>query len=124
MKKLILICIVLSLSACISQQQTESFQESDRYKERMNSKEIKHCKKNGGEVQRAGRMGLPHCVITYADAGKACQDSSECTGRCLLVNSNEPVGARVTGTCQQNNLRFGCYAVVENGVAGPAVCVD
>lgn len=123
-QKLLIPIFLLSLSACISQQQTESFQESDRYKERMNSKEIKHCKKNGGEVQRAGRMGLPHCVITYSDAGKACKDSSECAARCLLVNSDEPAGAQVTGQCQQNSLRFGCYAVVEKGVAGPVICVD
>jgi hypothetical protein len=123
-KKLLTPILLLCLSACATQQETESFQESDLYKERMNSKEIKHCKKNGGEVQRAGSMGLPHCVVTYSDAGKSCKDSSECTARCLLVNSNEPAGAQVTGTCQQNSLRFGCYAVVKDGIAGPAICVD
>ncbi len=123
-KRLIPIFMLFSLSACVTQQETENFQESDLYNKRMNSKEIKHCKKNGGEVQRAGRMGLPHCVVTYPDAGKACKDSSECTARCLLVNSNEPAGAQVTGTCQQNSLRFGCYAVVKDGIAGPAICVD
>jgi hypothetical protein len=123
-KKLLTPILLLSLSACVTQQETESFQEGDRYTEKMNSKEIKDCKQNGGEVQRAGRMGLPHCVMTYPDAGKACKDSSECTARCLLVNSNVPAGAQVTGTCQQNSLRFGCYAVVKDGIAGPAICVD
>jgi hypothetical protein len=123
-QKLLILIFIFCLFACTSQQEPESFQEGDLYKERMNSKEIKHCKKNWGEVQRAGRMGLPHCVITYPDAGKACKDSSECTARCLLVNLDEPAGAQVMGKCQQNSLRFGCYAVVKNGVAGPVICVD
>lgn len=123
-----LLILLLSLglvSACASQPQEESFEDSKLYQDRLNSKEIKHCKKNGGVVQRAGRMGLPHCVMSYKDADKACKDSSECTGRCLLAGNNGvPAGSQVTGKCQQNSLRFGCSAEVKQGVAGPVICVD
>jgi hypothetical protein len=130
MKNSILLILIFSLglvSGCASQQndESESFENSKLYQDRMNSKEIKHCKNDGGVVQRAGRMGLPHCVMTYPDAGKACKDSSECTKRCLVTGNNDlPAGSQVTGKCQQNSLRFGCSAEVKNGIAGPVICVD
>lgn len=127
MYKLIILFFVFiqfSFYGCSSQQDTGGAEIRKLYKERINSKAIKECEKNGGKVQEAGIMALPHCVITYPDAGKPCKNSSECTKSCLLIESNEPMGALVTGECQHNNLPFGCYAPVENGIAGPAICVD
>ena len=46
------------------------------------------CTFNGGLYENVG-LGLSsqyECVFPYADAGKPCTSSSECLGRCYLVN--------------------------------------
>lgn len=87
-------------------------------------KAIQACKNKGGEIKKAGLSQMPHCVITYQDAGKPCKNASECTGSCLLIEKTVPAGMPVAGECQHNNLVFGCYAEVEGGVAGLTLCID
>jgi hypothetical protein len=75
-------------------------------------------------MQRVGRAQTMQCVITYADANKACRDGGDCrSGRCL-----GPVEASgrsdVIGQCQASNLIFGCYTSVSGGRAEAAICVD
>lgn len=80
-------------------------------------------------MQAGGMMGMYSCVIPYADAGKACQDKSDCQGKCLThdfghdFNKSKPE-EKVTGQCQKNSSHFGCYAEVRGGKIGPALCVD
>lgn len=82
------------------------------------------CAKVGGKVQRAGLRGSYHCVQTYPDAGKICSDSSECVGQCRTVSSRA-MGKPGTGTCQNIDVPFGCFALVNNGmVDGAMLCVD
>src|SRR5690606_31205634 len=116
--------IALSCSSCGSVHDRPSKYEKELYKKIIASDGIKNCKKNGGEVQKAGIMQMPHCVITYPDAGKPCKNSSECTNSCLLIEKSIPMGELAEGECQHNSLSFGCYAPVENGIAGAAICVD
>ncbi|WP_018146898.1 hypothetical protein [Henriciella marina] len=82
------------------------------------------CEAAGGSVERAGMLGWENCIQTFADGGKICTDSSECTGTCRTSGEFADGGSRVTGQCTSNDNIFGCYQTVENGVAGPALCVD
>jgi hypothetical protein len=91
---------------------------------KLTAAEIQKCKEDGGVVKNVGLMGIPKCVITYADAGKACKNSSECTKSCITMKSDIQLGAKVAGECQHDNALYGCYSSVEDGVAGPRLCAD
>ena len=84
------------------------------------------CRARGGEMRRVGRMQSLQCVIPTADAGRSCTDSDQCERRCILSDSVKPTrpDTPVTGTCQAESVRFGCFQTVEDGRAGPALCVD
>lgn len=84
------------------------------------------CEAAGGMVARDGLLGWEQCIQTFADAGQACTDNSDCLGQCRL-NSFDGIEDRqvnVTGTCQVTDSPFGCYATVENGRPTPTLCVD
>jgi hypothetical protein len=83
------------------------------------------CAKAGGEVRPVCRMQKPMCVVTFADANKACSDSSECgSGRCLSVNTTATAGQAAKGQCSPTNDPCGCYQRIEDGVALPTICAD
>ncbi len=83
------------------------------------------CAKAGGEVRPVCRMQKPMCVVTFADANKACSDSSECgSGRCLSVNTTAASGQAAKGQCSPTNDPCGCYQRIEDGVALPTICAD
>ena len=81
------------------------------------------CLASGGKVERAGLLGAERCTLSYGDAGKVCTDSSQCLGKCVadLDGANK---INISGTCQKTDNPFGCYAFVENGRTGPALCAD
>ena len=86
---------------------------------------VKACGTKGGTFLQQGRLGCYQCVVSYTDAGEACQDSSDCQGKCK--NTGEFVDANVKnqfGQCASDSSRFGCYQTIEKGVAQPAICVD
>ena len=84
----------------------------------------KRCEEAGGRVQRAGLRGVYQCVQTYPDAGKVCRDSKDCLGDCRTMDS-AAIGRPGTGTCQEVDVPFGCYALVRDGVVdGGMLCVD
>lgn len=91
---------------------------------KLTAAEIQKCKQDGGVVKNVGLMEIPKCVITYADAGKVCKSSSECTTSCVTMKSDIQMGAETSGECQRDNALYGCYSVVEDGVAGPRMCAD
>lgn len=78
------------------------------------------CLRLGGSYQPAGRAGYLSCVLTYADAGKACMDGADCEGDCRA----EASATTGPATCQANTDKFGCYAVVEQGKVAHSICVD
>ena len=83
------------------------------------------CKTKGGKWQKVGLGQFYACVIAMPDAGKSCTDSSQCEGRCLTGAGMPDEGNKqVTGACQATNQPFGCFSEVENGVAGPGLCID
>ena len=84
------------------------------------------CAARGGEMRRVGMLGSWQCIVPYADAGRSCTDGDQCAGDCRLPDGAKvPLeGEPVTGVCQPNNDRFGCYTTVEDGRADPTICVD
>jgi hypothetical protein len=88
--------------------------------------QVAQCNAKGGRLMQAGMLGNFMCVIRYADAGKACSGKSDCQGRCYvdrkqgMIEMNRPS----KGVCAADNVPFGCFQTVENGLAQPALCVD
>ena len=86
---------------------------------------VQACTAKGGAFSQQGRLGCYQCVVNYTDAGKACQDSTDCQGKCK--NTGEFIAANVktqSGQCASDSSLFGCYQTIEKGVAQPAICVD
>ena len=86
---------------------------------------VQACTAKGGVFSQQGRLGCYQCVVTYSDAGKACQDSTDCQGECK--NTGEFVDANAktqSGQCASDSSPFGCYQTIEAGVTQPAICVD
>ena len=72
-----------------------------------------------------GMLGCYQCVVTYTDAGKACQDSSDCQGKCKNTGEFLDANAKTqSGQCASDSSPFGCYQAIEEGVTQPAICVD
>ena len=84
------------------------------------------CITKGGEWRPVCRMQQPACVMTFADAGKACTDGDDCAGDCMAPNSAgfAPTGATVSGVCAVNDDPCGCKQTVESGKATAAICID
>jgi len=82
------------------------------------------CAKAGGSLTPVCRMQRPMCLITFADAGKACSDGADCvSGRCRADGAISPEKA-TAGVCATTNDPCGCYTRIVKGVAQPTICVD
>ncbi len=83
------------------------------------------CAQRGGTMQRVGRLQSWQCVVTYADAGKRCNDGDQCQGDCWLEDGVQPKpGQAATGVCQPTSNRFGCHTTVKDGKADVGLCID
>jgi len=83
------------------------------------------CAARGGAMKQVGRMQSWRCVVSYADAGKRCTDGDQCQGDCRIDgNSGIAPGAAAAGMCQASSDSFGCHTRVEDGKAGPTLCID
>ena|ERR1700733_6468457 len=95
------------------------------------------CMDHGGTWKRVCLAQEYRCVMSYPDAGKACSDSSECKGQCLvdLTDKCDPgggcthakvpeAGSEVRGMCQVANDPCGSFVVVKKGHAQPIVHKD
>jgi len=99
------------------------------------------CKARGGNYTKVGILGSSMCVIRYDDAGKECNDSSECKDRCVYYGRDDiKPGSKyykwamsyrsgdkfkVSGFCEENNNPFKCIAEVKNGfIETPVACLD
>lgn len=86
---------------------------------------VQACEVKGGTFLQQGRLGCYQCVLSYSDAGKVCQDGADCQGQCK--NTGEFIDSHAnnqTGQCASDSSTFGCYQMIEKGVAQPAICVD
>jgi hypothetical protein len=88
------------------------------------------CGVNGGKWTRVCGEKDYRCLSPYADAGKACSDSSDCEGECVadiveLGPGTEPIfvepGMKVVGKCQLYDDPCGNRIFVDDGIAMPAV---
>lgn len=83
------------------------------------------CRTKGGYWQRLGRLQIFGCIQRSTDAGKPCQDGSECQFRtCLYKGSDVPYGTPARGVCQDANNSFGCYVPIKDGKTLGRLCVD
>ena len=86
---------------------------------------VQACAAKGGEYSRQGMSQFYMCVIRYDDAGKTCKGSADCRGVCESTDGLSDFGAtNQTGQCSSNSSPFGCRQIIENGVAGNAMCID
>lgn len=86
---------------------------------------VQACTAKGGAFLQQGRLGCYQCVVTYTDAGKACQDSTDCQGKCKNTGEFIDTNPKTqSGQCASDNSPFGCYQTIEKGMAQPAICVD
>ncbi|MBA2057190.1 hypothetical protein H0262_04750 [Psychrobacter cryohalolentis] len=86
---------------------------------------VRACTAKGGAFSQQGRLGCYQCVVNYTDAGKACQDSTDCQGKCKNTGEFIKGGTKnQSGQCASDSSGFGCYQTIEKGVAQPAICVD
>ena len=86
---------------------------------------VQACAAKGGAFSQQGMLGCYQCVLIYTDAGKACQDSSDCQGKCKNTGEFLDANAKTqSGQCASDSSPFGCYQTIEEGVAQPAICVD
>ena len=86
---------------------------------------VQACTAKDGVFSQQGRLGCYQCVVSYSDAGKACQDSSDCQGKCKTTGEFVDANAKnQSGQCASDSSPFGCYQMIEEGVTQPAICVD
>jgi putative hemolysin len=120
-----LIAAVALLAAACSPQVVGQTTTSPGSDAPMQSAEASACATRGGTMKQVGRMQSWQCVISYADAGKRCTDGDQCQGDCRIEgNSGVAPGAATAGVCQATSDRFGCNTPVEDGKAGPTLCID
>lgn len=82
------------------------------------------CGAIGGNWRPVCLMGKPACVVPYADAGKSCSDSSECSGQCVTKDMGTAPETATRGVCTANSDPCGCFQLVEKGKAGYPLCAD
>lgn len=89
------------------------------------SEMVQACAAQNGVFSQQGMRGCYQCVLSYADAGKVCQDSADCQGKCKKTGEFTDASVKnQSGQCASDSSPFGCYQTIEKGVAQPAICVD
>lgn len=81
------------------------------------------CSASGNGWQVNGPPGfLSRCWRILRDLGKACHDSRECEGRCVLPRNFTPTNGEnpIIGECA--DVRLSCFTEVNNGKVGAHVC--
>ena len=81
--------------------------------------EIAACDAKGGTFMPA--VMTSSCAWPTRDAGKACRDSTECEGACV-VPLDTPGGARITGACEAVAGVPECTNFLLDGAATGHVC--
>lgn len=95
------------------------------------NEEARACRARGGEFGYRGLALAPLCTTRFADGGNSCLSSADCAGSCIVdLNAAPastaaiPAGTPIIGRCTAVSPHLGCYAPVENGRAGQAICAD
>ncbi|WP_058835312.1 hypothetical protein [Luteimonas abyssi] len=80
------------------------------------------CAARGGEWKQLGRAPVQQCLLPTSDAGKACNDGTQCEGLCLAADGASD-GTMAEGTCSVDTNVFGCQTRIDGGTA-TTLCVD
>ena len=129
MRRFIFFSIFFLTAACASTdgRQPEDQTLEETYQEALEKIDVEACGESGGEVRRAGMLGMPRCITPYADAGKSCTSGEQCDGRCMasddITDFNAAPG-QAEGVCEADDSPFGCYATIDDGTLSPFLCVD
>lgn len=92
---------------------------------RMDDTDRTKCESEGGKIARVGMLQSEVCIKRYADAGKTCNDSDQCEGRCLAVVGSLPSpGKPLVGKCEADNNGFGCVSEIRSGKDVFGICTD
>lgn len=103
-----------------------------------NSPDESHaCADAGGDWRQVCVAQEYRCVLPYRDGGKACSDSSECEGECLVDVTTKCTGIgncvapeipkpgeQVMGMCQLDDDPCGSFVIVRDGRAQPTTHRD
>ena len=123
MRALLVIFLLTFLDGCATSKTMDEEVEEMR-KEALSELDVYGCIMQGKVVAAVGMFGTPACIELYSDGGKKCDDSSQCQGTCITREVIEN-GTHTSGICQGSGIDvFGCYNTINDGVAGPGVCVD
>ena len=121
------VCLAAAVAACVAEQEDGGVAEqaSQPISGRVVTPEERAaCAASGREILPSGRLGEELCIHVHPDAGRPCTASTDCVGRCLNTGDFVDAGTPATGQCAPSDSPFGCWQLVENGVAGDAICVD
>ncbi len=90
--------------------------------------EEKACRDAGGTYAPMGMIQQFGCAKPYADAGKVCRASKDCSGQCIVSEQGGETatpGGAVVGQCQASSSQFGCYSYIDDQTGGVVgICVD
>lgn len=82
------------------------------------------CARQGGSWRPICLMGKPACVVTFADAGRACTDGSQCASKQCIAQTKAAPDAPAAGICTSTSDPCGCKQFIQNGKAGYPLCID
>jgi hypothetical protein len=87
--------------------------------------EQEECRRCHGDWGTRGKAQLASCRCRAKTRGRACQDSDECDGECLVTTKGDrETGKKTSGRCSENRgSELGCHWVVRKGKAVEK-CVD
>ncbi|MCA8888950.1 MAG: hypothetical protein KDA46_08985 [Parvularculaceae bacterium] len=132
MRNFLLLMVALAAVSCATEQQERTVDAADKTIEQMREESLakidaQACADAGGEIRQEGMLGMWRCVTPYPDAGEVCQSASDCAGRCLAdddVTDYDAAPGEMKGVCEADDSPFGCFAEIDAGRRGAALCVD
>ena len=77
------------------------------------------CLAQGGKWGRLGISEFEKCNLKTSDAGKICNDSSQCEGSCLGNSTYSK-----SGKCSDWRITVGCYYFIYDGKVDGMLCAD
>ncbi len=124
MKYLLFILIVFVSGCSNSPVENGAPETPDSNQGSLSKKQALACLEMGGQLKDSCMRSQPYCIVNYPDAGKECDDSTQCHGSCRIENQFLKAGLKTNGYCSANNKPCGCFQLIEKGIAQPALCRD
>lgn len=122
------ILYVMATKGCAALYWTGEVIKSERLRCRSSAgeylRERSQCFSDKGEWHPMGLGGYTGCTRPTRDAGKACNDSSQCDGPCLYAGENKDADGNLIGACKPNDNPFGCFSYIKKGQRAGGMCAD